>query len=65
VPQVDPDQLAALRRLRAAFGPIEVLEVIAHSDYQEQADASPTSHSDLGSSGVSLTLSTHGMSPSV
>jgi hypothetical protein len=39
VPQVDPDQLAALRRLRAAFGPIEVLEVIAHSDYQEQADA--------------------------
>jgi hypothetical protein len=30
VPQVDPDQLAARRRLRAAFGPIEVLEVIDH-----------------------------------
>jgi hypothetical protein len=27
VPQVDPDQLAALRRLRAAFGFVEVLEV--------------------------------------
>jgi hypothetical protein len=27
VPQVDPDQLATLR-LRAAFGPTEVLEVV-------------------------------------
>jgi hypothetical protein len=39
VPQVDPDQLAALRRLRAAFGPIEVLEVIDHSVDQDQAAA--------------------------
>jgi hypothetical protein len=30
VPEVDDDQLAALRRLRAAFGPIEVVEVISH-----------------------------------
>ena len=30
VPEVDDDQLAALRRLRAAFGPIEVAEVIRH-----------------------------------
>jgi hypothetical protein len=30
VPEVDFDQLAALRRLRAAFGPIEILEVIDH-----------------------------------
>jgi hypothetical protein len=30
VPEVDDDQLAALRRLRAAFGPIEVVEVIGH-----------------------------------
>jgi len=37
VPEVDPDQLAALRRLRAAFGPIEVLEVIDHSVDQDQA----------------------------
>jgi hypothetical protein len=27
---VDDDQLAALRRLRAAFGPIEVVEVVGH-----------------------------------
>jgi hypothetical protein len=30
VPEVDDDQLAALRRLRAAFGPIEVVEVVRH-----------------------------------
>jgi hypothetical protein len=30
VPEVDDNQLAALRRLRAAFGPIEVVEVINH-----------------------------------
>jgi hypothetical protein len=30
VPKVDDDQLAALRRLRAAFGPIEVAEVVRH-----------------------------------
>jgi hypothetical protein len=30
VPEVDDDQLAALRRLRAAFGPIEVVEVVGH-----------------------------------
>jgi hypothetical protein len=29
VPEVDDDQLAALRRLRAAFGPIEVVESLA------------------------------------
>jgi hypothetical protein len=30
VPEVDDDQLAALRRLRAVFGPIEVVEVVRH-----------------------------------
>jgi hypothetical protein len=30
VPEVDDDQLAALRRLRAAFGFAEVVEVISH-----------------------------------
>jgi len=35
VPEVDPDQLAALRRLRTAFGPIEVLGVIDHSVDQD------------------------------
>jgi hypothetical protein len=28
--EVDDGQLAALRRLRVAFGPIEVVEVIRH-----------------------------------
>jgi hypothetical protein len=36
VAQLDPDQLAALRRLRAAFGPIVILEVIDHRDDQDQ-----------------------------
>jgi hypothetical protein len=30
VAEVDDDQLAALRRLRAAFGFVEVVEVISH-----------------------------------
>jgi hypothetical protein len=30
VPEVDDDQLAALRRLRAAFGFVEVVEVVGH-----------------------------------
>ena len=30
MPQIDPDQDAALRRLRAAFGFVEVLEVVDH-----------------------------------
>jgi hypothetical protein len=33
VAQADPDQLAALRRLRAAFGFVEVLEV--HEEVHE------------------------------
>jgi hypothetical protein len=30
MPEVDDDQLAALRRLRAAFGAIEIIEVVNH-----------------------------------
>jgi hypothetical protein len=30
VPEVDDDQLAALRRLRAAFGFVEIVEVFSH-----------------------------------
>jgi hypothetical protein len=37
VPQVDPDQLAALRRLRAAFGFVEVLEVVEHQPGRDPA----------------------------
>jgi hypothetical protein len=41
VPQVDDDQLAALRRLWAAFGPIEIIKVISNDPTQEarMADA--------------------------
>jgi hypothetical protein len=37
VPEVDDDQLAALRRLRAAFGPIEVVEVISNDPGDDPA----------------------------
>jgi hypothetical protein len=30
MPEVDDDQFPTLRRLRAAFGPIEVVEVLSH-----------------------------------
>jgi hypothetical protein len=38
VPEVDDDQLAALRRLRAAFGPIEVVEVISDDPVTTQGE---------------------------
>jgi hypothetical protein len=37
--EVDDDQLAALRRLRAAFGFIEVVEVISHDPEDDLAAA--------------------------
>jgi hypothetical protein len=36
--EVDPDQEAALRRLRAAFGFIEILRIVDHDDGQDQDD---------------------------
>jgi hypothetical protein len=41
VAQVDPDQLAALRRLRAAFGFVEVLEVREHEPGRDPAPDRP------------------------
>jgi hypothetical protein len=38
--EVDDDQLAALRRLRAAFGFVEVVEVISH-DPDDDLAATP------------------------
>jgi len=38
VPEVDGDQLAALRRLRAAFGPIEVVEVVSDDPVATQGE---------------------------
>jgi hypothetical protein len=40
--EVDPDQEAALRRLRAAFGFIEILRIVDHDDGQDQDDDEPT-----------------------
>ena len=37
MPEVDDDQLAALRRLRAAFGFVEVVEVISHDQDDDRA----------------------------
>jgi hypothetical protein len=39
--EVDPDQVAALRRLRAAFRYVEVLRIIDHYDDQDQDDDQP------------------------
>jgi hypothetical protein len=38
VPEVDENQLAALRRLRAAFDPIEVVEVISDDPAATQGE---------------------------
>jgi hypothetical protein len=37
VPEIDPDQLAALRRLRAAFGLVLILEVREHEPGRDPA----------------------------
>jgi hypothetical protein len=37
--EVDPDQEAALRRLRSAFSFVEILRVVDHHDDQDQDDA--------------------------
>jgi hypothetical protein len=36
--EVDPDQAAALRRLRAAFGFVEILAVVDHEAAQDEDD---------------------------
>jgi hypothetical protein len=39
--EVDPDQEAALRRLRAPFGFVEILRIIDHNDGQDQDNDEP------------------------
>jgi hypothetical protein len=39
--EVDPDQEAALRRLRAAFGFVEILKVVDHEARQSQGARAP------------------------
>ena len=38
--EVEPDQEAALRRLRAAFGFVEILRIVGHNDGLQQDDTS-------------------------
>jgi hypothetical protein len=40
--ELDPDQQVALRRLRAAFGFVEILRILDHRDGQDQDDDEPT-----------------------
>jgi hypothetical protein len=44
--EVDPDQEAALRRLRAAFGFVEVLWIVDHDQCQDQGDDEPLKDGD-------------------
>jgi hypothetical protein len=46
--EVDPDQEVALRRLRAAFGFVEVLRIIDHDVEQDQDDDRLTEESEQG-----------------
>jgi hypothetical protein len=46
--EVDPDQEAALRRLRAAFGFVEVLKVVDHKAGQDQGDDEVAENGDQG-----------------
>jgi hypothetical protein len=39
--EVDPDEAATLRRLRAAFGFVEVLRIVDHDQGQDQDDDEP------------------------
>jgi hypothetical protein len=39
--EVDPDQEAALRRLRAAFGFVEVPRIVGHDQGQDQDHDEP------------------------
>jgi hypothetical protein len=41
VPEVDDDQLAALSRLRAAFGAIQIIEVISNDPLNETTMSDP------------------------
>ncbi len=44
--EVDPDQEAALRRLRAAFGFVEVLRIMDHHDDDQDQGDEPTEDGD-------------------
>jgi len=47
--EVDPTKVAALRRLRAAFGFVEVLRIVDHHDGQDHHDDEPIEDCEQGS----------------
>jgi hypothetical protein len=53
VPEVDDEQLAALRRLRAAFGFVEVVEVVSHDPAATPAERSDERDAQGGEPSVS------------
>ena len=46
VAEVDPDQEAVLRRLRAAFGFVEGLRIVDHYDDEDQDSDEPIEQTD-------------------
>ena len=46
--EIAPDQAAALRRLRAAFGFVEILRVVDHNEIQDQDDDQLTEEGQQG-----------------
>src|SRR5829696_2487619 len=48
VAEIAPDQAAALRRLRAAFGFVEILRVVDHNEIQDQDDDQLTEEGQQG-----------------
>jgi hypothetical protein len=47
--EVDPDQEAALRRLRTAFGFVQVLRIVDHHDDPDHHDDEPIEDGELDS----------------
>jgi hypothetical protein len=62
VPEVDDDQLAALRRLRAALGPIEVVEVVSNDPGDDLAapQGEPTKETTMAADPRRMTPEEHG-----
>lgn len=51
MPEVDDDQFPTLRRLRAAFGPIEVVEVLSHDPVGKLPARAATAAAELSWAG--------------
>jgi hypothetical protein len=62
VPEVDDDQLAALHRLRAAFGPIVVVEVVSNDPGDDLAapQGEPTKETKMAADPRRMAPGEHG-----